>query len=232
MNGDGINGPDEPGIPGVSVILSRDSDGDGIPDAFGGVEVTDAEGYYSFKGLSPGNYQVVVWSVYNWEEGEPLHDFVATNGFVANANNDVNNDNNGSGGAFTDINSGIVTLTVDGEPLDDFDPYDCNFNFDAAGNNTVDFGFYDPNAALSIEDFNENNILVFPNPVQNELTIKNNFDLYQVKIFDVVGRLYKTINPTQETETIDTSKLPQGVYLLVFIDEVNNGVKYNKIIKL
>ncbi|MFH4968445.1 sialate O-acetylesterase [Gaetbulibacter sp. M240] len=234
LNRDGINDPDEPGIPGVSVLAWGDSDGDGVPDggAGGGIKITDEEGYYRFEGLSPGNYLVFVWSVNNWNEGEPLHGFVSTNAFVANANNDVDNDNNGSGNPFTDINSGIITLTVDGEPLDGFDPYDCNFNFDAAGNNTIDFGFYDPNAALSVENFNENNILIFPNPVQNEITIKNNFNLYQVKIIDAVGRLYKTISPTQETDTINTSSLPQGVYLLVFMDDTNNALKYNKIIKL
>ncbi|MFH4968446.1 sialate O-acetylesterase [Gaetbulibacter sp. M240] len=232
LDKDGIQDPEEPGIPGVSVILSRDSDDDGVPDSFGGVEVTDAEGYYSFKGLSPGNYRVVVWSVYNWEEGEPLHDFVATNGFVGNADNDVDFDNNGFGGAFSDIQSGIITLTEDGEPLDDGDSYDCNFNYDAAGNNTVDFGFYDPNAALSVENFNENNILIFPNPVQNKITLKNNLNLHRIKIFDVLGRLYKTINPTQETETINISTLPQGIYLLTLMDDKNNALKYHKIIKL
>ena len=40
-------------------------------------------------------------------------------GFVVDANNDADFDNNGSGG-FTDIWSGIVRLTVDGEPLNDW----------------------------------------------------------------------------------------------------------------
>ena len=167
-NRDGINDQNEPGLAGVSVVIWGDSDNDSIPDwqGFGGVQVTDAEGYYRFSGLLPGNYVTFVWSVDNWGPGEPLEEFVSTNGFVADANNDVDFDNNGSGNPFTDIFSGIVTLTVDGEPLNDGDPEDGLFDLDPAGNNTVDFGFYNPNTddvdgdGFSMDedcdDFNEN----------------------------------------------------------------------------
>ena len=146
-NMDGINDPNEPGIPGVSVVIWSDSDGDNIPDwqGFGGVLVTDDEGYYNFTGLAPGNYSVFVWSVNNWGPGEPLEGFQSTNGFISNANNDVDLDNNGYGIPFTDIMSGIVTLTTDEEPINDGDPFNCYFDYDASGNNSIDFGFFNPN---------------------------------------------------------------------------------------
>jgi len=152
-NRNGINEPNEPGIPSVSVVLWSDPDGDGIPDwqGFMGVQVTDAEGYYRFSGLEPGNYVVFIWQVDNWDVGEPLHGFVSSDIFEADANNDVDFDNNGSGPAFSDIFSGIVSLTVDGEPLNDGDPESCIFDFDAAGNNSVDFGFYDPSAQIDFD---------------------------------------------------------------------------------
>ncbi len=148
FNQDGINDPNEPGIPGVSVVLWYDSDGDDIPDSqgFGGVQITDEQGYYRFEGLLPGNYVTFVWQVNNWGPGEPLDGFVSTNGFEPNANNDVDFDNNGSGNPFTDIFSGIVTLTIDGEPLNDGDPENGLFDLDPAGNNSVDFGFYNSNS--------------------------------------------------------------------------------------
>ena len=146
-NMDGIQDSNEPGIPGVSLVIWSDSDGDNIPDwqGFGGVQVTDSEGYYNFTGLEPGNYTVFVWSVDNWGPGEPLEGFQSSNVFVSNANNDVDFDNNGFGNPFTDIMAGVVTLTLDQEPLDDGDSYNCYFNYDASGNNTIDFGFYNPN---------------------------------------------------------------------------------------
>lgn len=231
LNRDGINDPDEPGIAGVSVVLWSDPDGDGNPDVFSGVEVTDSAGYYKFSGLTPGNYLLFVWSVDNWEVGEPLNGFVSTNGFVANANNDVDGDNNGFGEPFTDITSGIITLTTEGEPLNDGDAFDCNFNYDAAGNNSVDFGFFDPDVILGIDDVSKNEIQMFPNPVINQLTIKGNLNLYQIKIFDVIGRIHRTINPINETETINISTLSKGIYFISLINETNNALKVYKIIK-
>ncbi|MCD6347781.1 MAG: T9SS type A sorting domain-containing protein [Bacteroidales bacterium] len=232
---DGINDPNEPGIPGVSLVLWGDSNGDDIPDwqGFGGVQVTDNEGYYRFSGLQPGNYLVFVWSVDNWGSGEPLDGFKSTSGYVANANNDVDLDNNGYGSPSTDIKSGIVTLTVDGEPLDDGDPFSCYFNYDASGNNTVDFGFYNPNI-MGMEDThaNENWIQIFPNPVLNELTIEANLSLYQIEIFNSFGRIHQTIYSTKSTHTIDTSTLPKGLYFIKISDKTNSMLKVQKIVKL
>ena len=231
-NKDGINDPDEPGIPGVSLVIWGDSDGDEIPDwqGFGGVQVTDDEGYYRFSGLQPGNYVVFVWQVDNWEPGQPLHGFQSTNGFVANADNDVDLDNNGFGAPFTDIMSGIVTLTPDEEPLEDGDPFNCYFNYDASGNNTVDFGFFNPDITSVNEDI-LNQIQLFPNPALNELTIKGNLSLYQIELFDSVGRIHRNINPIGSTHTIDISSLPKGLYLVKISNKTNNLVEFQKIVK-
>ena len=157
-NMDGVNNPNEPGIPDVSVLLWADSDGDGVPDwqGFSGVQITDDEGYYTFSGLAPGNYTVFVWQVDNWGPGEPLEGFQSTNNFVENANNDQDYDNNGFGNPYTDIMSGIVTLSLGEEPLGDGDPFDCYFNYDANGNNSVDFGFFNPNAEGCMDPAAEN----------------------------------------------------------------------------
>ena len=157
-NMDGVYDPNEPGIPGVSVLLWADSDGDNIPDwqGFSGVQVTDDEGYYKFTGLAPGNYTVFVWQVDNWGLGEPLEGFQSTNNFVENANNDQDFDNNGYGNPFTDIMSGIVSLSLGEEPLGDGDSFDCYFNYDANGNNSVDFGFFNPNAEGCMDAAAEN----------------------------------------------------------------------------
>tara|TARA_B110000459_G_C16611457_1_gene496403 strand:- start:105 stop:3299 length:3195 start_codon:yes stop_codon:yes gene_type:complete len=160
INMDGVNDPYEPGIPGVSLVLWGDSDGDEVPDwqGFSGVEITDEDGYYRFSGLEPGNYVVFVWQVDNWEEGQPLYGFESTNIFIADADNDVDLDNNGFGASFTDIMSGIVTLSLGDEPLNDGDPFDCLFDYDGSGNNTVDFGFFNPNSTC-FADLNNDNII-------------------------------------------------------------------------
>ena len=146
INRNGINEPNEPGIPGVHVYLHRDRyGGDGA-----GLEVTDSEGYYKFTGLKPGAYVAFVWMNNNWGPGEPLEGFITTNNFVENPDTNVDLDNNGFGPAGSDIKSGVIILKSGEEPLDEFDKNDCYFDFDSSGNNTVDFGFFDPNIIIAI----------------------------------------------------------------------------------
>ena len=146
INRNGINELNEPGIPGVFVYLHRDEyGGDGA-----GLEVTDSEGYYKFTGLLPGAYVPFVWMVNNWGPGEPLEGFITTNNYVENPDTNVDLDNNGFGPAGNDIRSGVIILEAGEEPLDEFDENSCYFNFDSSGNNTVDFGFFDPKIILAI----------------------------------------------------------------------------------
>lgn len=234
LNMDGINNPDEPGIPGVSLVIWSDPDGDGIPDweGFGGVEVTDEDGYYRFSGLEPGNYVVFVWQVDNWDLGEPLHGFQSTNGFVTNADNDVDLDNNGFGGAFSDIMSGIVTLTPDEEPLNDGDPEDCYFDYDASGNNTVDFGFFNPSmTSVTTENGQVSWIHVFPNPASNELTVKSSALLQRIELFDALGRIQWAVNPTGNAQAIDVSMLTTGIYTLRLTTTENGRMETRRIVK-
>ncbi|MCB0256169.1 MAG: carboxypeptidase regulatory-like domain-containing protein [Anaerolineae bacterium] len=56
-NGNGAQDPNEIGVGGAVVTLYNDPDGDGIYDTpYGGVTVTNANGYYMFDGLPPGAY--------------------------------------------------------------------------------------------------------------------------------------------------------------------------------
>ncbi|MEL7220129.1 MAG: sialate O-acetylesterase [Bacteroidota bacterium] len=231
-NQDGINDPNEPGIPGVSVVIWGDPDGDGLPDweGFGGVQVTDEDGYYQFSGLQPGNYSVFVWSVDNWEPGQPLHGFQSTNGFVANADNDVDFDNNGSGEPFMDIFSGIVTLTSDEEPLDDGDPFDCYFDYDGSGNNTIDFGFFNPNIT-AVTEGKAQQFQIFPNPAQDMFTIKGDLSQYRLELFDALGRIQRKLVLNGATQTIDISDLPKGLYLLKILDHSNQLMDIQKLVK-
>jgi hypothetical protein len=236
INRDGINDPDEPGIPGVSLVLWADSDGDDIPDwqGFSGVRVTDQNGYYRFSGLQPGNYVVFVWSVNNWEEGKPLENFVSTNGFQPDADNDIDLDNNGFGNAFSDIMSGIVTLGSDEEPLNDGDPSNCYFDYDASGNNTVDFGFFDPDVSSANRDFYTGNqwINLFPGPVYDQLNITGNLHLFSIEIVDALGRDIQKIDTNSLYHTIDMSSFSSGMYLVKITNKSTHQIRTQKVIKV
>ena len=53
VDGDGVQGDGEPGIPGVIVVLERVVDGEQV---YVTETVTDADGEYLFEGLEPGDY--------------------------------------------------------------------------------------------------------------------------------------------------------------------------------
>jgi len=160
LNKNGTADEGEPGIPGVSVYLWRDTDGDDIPD--GGtnpaVAITDSNGNYRYTGLAPGPYRAFVWMIDNWAIGDPLFGMVSSKNGKLSPDNDIDNDNNacfrGStvdpnkatcGAALKkgDISTGIINLTPSDEPLNDGDPKNDPFlDYDQSGNMTIDFGFH------------------------------------------------------------------------------------------
>ena len=58
-DGDGVQDPNEPGIPGVRVTLWGDSNGNGVPD-YTLTTTTDKDGHYQFLGLGSGGYYVSI----------------------------------------------------------------------------------------------------------------------------------------------------------------------------
>lgn len=93
---------------------------------------------------------------------------------------------------------------------------------------------------IQIEDFitvllskNENNLSqklqVYPNPVNNVLTIKNdkNLKVNALTLFDINGR--EVVNKLNNIENIDVSNIQSGIYFLKF--ETENGIFIEKIIK-
>ncbi len=236
LNKNGINDPDEPGIPGVSLVIWSDPDGDGIPDwqGFGGVRMTDENGYYRFSGLEPGNYVVFVWQVNNWGPGEPLENFISTNGYQPDADNDVDFDNNGFGNPFTDIMSGIVSLGIGEEPLNDGDPFNCYFDYDVNGNNTVDFGFYDPSVTRTDEIIHQGDrAQVVPLPATNQFKINGLAPgTYHLDIYDSFGRLQQRIEYAESGQAIDISTLPAGTYMIKLENRNEYALRLFKLIKI
>jgi len=126
LDGDGIEDPGEPGIPGVTVKLALDSDGDGIFEPFGndGVpgggddepivasDTTDASGNYLFDGVPDGNYVVCITDTDSVllaleNTGDPDDDGVPGNG-----------DEDGAGAV--DLDSGGASAVGVTDPTQDF----------------------------------------------------------------------------------------------------------------
>ncbi|MBK8900438.1 MAG: carboxypeptidase regulatory-like domain-containing protein [Anaerolineaceae bacterium] len=149
-DGDGVQDAGEPNIENVEVALYL---ADGVTPA---VDVagnavanvtTDANGYYNFDNLPPGDYVVEITAA-NWNAGNVF----GTGGTYAGAvgspgagaddqdNSDDNGDNDGTA-ASSGVQSSIITLASQTEPTSE-DPQETAP--DSNSDLTIDFGFYQP----------------------------------------------------------------------------------------
>ncbi|MCD6598085.1 MAG: T9SS type A sorting domain-containing protein, partial [Bacteroidales bacterium] len=71
---------------------------------------------------------------------------------------------------------------------------------------------------------------VYPNPVQDFITIKSMQKLNNLKIYNVAGNLIKIVDLTSKSGDIDVSDLPEGIYLLR-VNFVEGGTYSYKIVK-
>lgn len=75
----------------------------------------------------------------------------------------------------------------------------------------------------------EENFAVYPNPVDDKLFFTSDNDNVSettISIFDVSGRLVKTVNTMGlTTHSMDVSDLNEGIYTVVVNDEKNQLVK-------
>lgn len=150
---DGIFNGTESAVAGVDVSLYLDSDSDGVPDGAAiDTDTTNANGYYLFDGLAPGNYIVGLDSS-NFSTGGVLRGYTSTtDGAVDTDNND--NGVDGNTPQVTGILSNTIVLMMNTEPTTDTDlsgdPTDGpnsrgnNGEEDDDSNLTVDFGVYKP----------------------------------------------------------------------------------------
>lgn len=144
-------------------------------------------------------------------------------------NNDtiLNNEDSDSDGIFNfldndDDGDGVLTINEDynlnGSPLDD----------DANTNGIPDY--LDNTMVLNSQNFeSKKDVLIYPNPVQNNLTISTLHSDYQsIEILDLSGKVLAVKN--ENTSNIDFSGFESGIYF-VKINWMDTSMNY-KIIKL
>ncbi len=69
-------------------------------------------------------------------------------------------------------------------------------------------------ACIGIQEYQQFNLKVFPNPVSNTLNISNYINEIKNQAIEISNYLGQTVLNTEFTNTIDVSKLPQGIYIL------------------
>jgi hypothetical protein len=84
-----------------------------------------------------------------------------------------------------------------------------------------------PNCNLSAADFVKESTKVFPNPFTNSLQIESESSFVTMALYDVAG---KQILSQNFMNTIDTSNLAKGLYLL-YLTTDDNEVVVKKVVK-
>lgn len=140
LNSDGDADVGEPGIADVSVQLWS-VDGAGDRDTMLAIDITDANGFYEFAGLEPGDYIVAI-SDGEQVVGNELHRLVSTSGNGIAPDADINatdsDDNGEPSTGFASITA-PVTLVGGTEPAGEVD--EDGTYADNRSNLTVDLGF-------------------------------------------------------------------------------------------
>ena len=93
---------------------------------------------------------------------------------------------------------------------------------------SIDYMNFKP-SSNSILESKKDNISIYPNPVINNLTIKNEETINELRIFDVQGKMQLHLSPKSEIIDIDMSLFSAGVYFLQIVS--HNKVNTSKIIK-
>jgi hypothetical protein len=100
---------------------------------------------------------------------------------------------------------------------------------------TGTFDFYIDNVyfstvqSLSVDEFDSVGFKVYPNPSQNNWTIKSNNLVTSVQVFDVLGKQVLNLNPNAPLVNIDGTDLSKGLYFAKI--NANNKISTVKLIK-
>jgi hypothetical protein len=81
--------------------------------------------------------------------------------------------------------------------------------------------------SLSLTDYNNSGISIYPNPFVTTITILNENNMqFDCQLYDITNRLIADFDINEQIHSCDLSYLPSGTYQLVFINKDFNHVTY------
>lgn len=87
----------------------------------------------------------------------------------------------------------------------------------------------DPNPSSGIEDIVEDEISIYPNPIDNILNIESNYIIKEYSIIDINGKTLLNSKINDKNITIKTDYISKGVYIVKL--ELNDKIIIKKVIK-
>jgi PKD repeat protein len=81
---------------------------------------------------------------------------------------------------------------------------------------------------VGLNEFVKKSFILYPNPANVKLYLETNIDIYEVELYNQLGRLLLS---KQNQKSIDVSALPKGIYFVKITDLDSGNSVYEKIIK-
>jgi hypothetical protein len=90
------------------------------------------------------------------------------------------------------------------------------------------FSRFDINGPLSTDEFDNNQVTIYPNPTQSKINLSLNYAKeVHYKLFSPLGKQLMTGTITSSNEEIDISHLPSNIYFLKLGNQVHKVLKSN-----
>ena len=103
-----------------------------------------------------------------------------------------------------------------------------NQDIDASMEIWLFFSRYDINGLLSTDDFENNQVTIYPNPTQSKINLSLNFsNQVDYKLFSPLGKQLMTGTITSSNDEIDISHLPSNIYFLKVGNQFHKVLKSN-----
>jgi len=103
-----------------------------------------------------------------------------------------------------------------------------NQDIDASMEIWLFFSRFDINGPLSTDDFEKNQVTIYPNPTQSKINLSLNFSKeVHYKLFSPLGKQLMTGTITSSNQEIDISHLPSNIYFLKVGNQVHKVLKSN-----
>ena len=103
-----------------------------------------------------------------------------------------------------------------------------NQDIDASMEIWLFFSRFDINGPLSTDDFEKNQVTIYPNPTQSKINLSLKYAKeVHYKLFSPLGKQLMTGTITSSNEEIDISHLPSNIYFLKLGNQVHKVIKSN-----
>ena len=103
-----------------------------------------------------------------------------------------------------------------------------NQDIDASMEIWLFFSRFDINGPLSTDDFDNNQVTIYPNPTQSKINLSLKYAKeVHYKLFSPLGKQLMTGTITSSNEEIDISHLPSNIYFLKLGNQVHKVLKSN-----